>query len=114
MTYDQWVHTFFPLNGETGNISQTGDYHECEVSIALAHSVAQVTNGRAVWTMVEGDDGESWYIVPGFHIVNRIGHVLTHEPWRAEHESLCIPYIEASDNGDVPFDGTGTGGDGDA
>jgi hypothetical protein len=97
VNYGQWVHTFFPLHGETGNVSQTGDYHECEFDRERAHAVSQGSNARNVWTMVEGDDGESWYIVPGFHVVNRIGHVLTLLPWTDEHEALCIPYIEAAD-----------------
>lgn len=36
-----------------------------------------------VWTVVEtGDDRDgSWYAQPGFHVVNKIGYVMTKEPW---------------------------------
>lgn len=36
-----------------------------------------------VWTVVEtGDDTDgSWYAVPGYHYVNRIGFVLTQKGW---------------------------------
>ncbi len=36
-----------------------------------------------VWTVVESGDDEdgSWYAAPGFHVVNRLGYVLTERPW---------------------------------
>ena len=36
-----------------------------------------------VWTIIEtgDDDNESWYASPGFHIVNRMGYVMTKRPW---------------------------------
>jgi len=46
---------------------------------------ADVVNQRIehVWTVVEtgwaGD--ENWYAVPGIHYVNRIGYVMTKQPW---------------------------------
>ncbi len=97
MTYEEWARTFLPMHAKTGAVSETGDYHECQVGHHLAHRVAQCTDGRSVWTMVEGDDGESWYIVPGYHIVNRIGHVLARRPWTDEQAALCVPYMEADD-----------------
>lgn len=36
-----------------------------------------------VWTIVEsGDDVDgNWYAEPGFHIVNKVGYVMTSKPW---------------------------------
>ena len=36
-----------------------------------------------VWTVVEtGDEDDgSWYAAPGYHVVNKIGYVLTEKPW---------------------------------
>lgn len=36
-----------------------------------------------VWTVVEsGDDADgNWYAAPGFHVVNRLGYVLTRKRW---------------------------------
>ena len=38
---------------------------------------------NSVWTVVEtGDDRDgSWYAEPGFHVVNKIGYVMTRNPW---------------------------------
>lgn len=44
-------------------------------------------DARHVWTMVEGDD-DTWILYAGFHIVNKIGYVLTKRPWDTGSESV--------------------------
>jgi hypothetical protein len=34
-----------------------------------------------VWTIMTGDDGESAYACPGYHVVNVEGYVVTEQPW---------------------------------
>jgi len=36
-----------------------------------------------VWTIVDsGDDSDgNWYALPGFHIVNKLGYVMTRKAW---------------------------------
>ena len=36
-----------------------------------------------VWTVVDyGDDSDgNWYALPGFHVVNKLGYVMTREAW---------------------------------
>jgi hypothetical protein len=36
-----------------------------------------------VWTVVDtGDDADgNWYAQPGFHVVNKLGYVMTRRPW---------------------------------
>lgn len=41
---------------------------------------------RHVWTVVEGDTGRM-YVVPGFHMVNRIGLLVTRNKWSDIEES---------------------------
>ncbi len=38
---------------------------------------------NCVWTVVEsGDDADgNWYASPGYHVVNKLGYVLTSKPW---------------------------------
>ncbi len=38
--------------------------------------------GRKVWTIVEGDEGQSY--VAGFHYVNRLGFLITEREWPSE------------------------------
>lgn len=35
---------------------------------------------RHIWTLVEADDS-GWYILTGFHLVNRVGYFVTEKPW---------------------------------
>ncbi len=39
-----------------------------------------------VWTIIESgsDEDGNWYAPPGFHIVNRMGYVMTKKPWTDE------------------------------
>jgi len=36
-----------------------------------------------VWTIVDsGDDSDgNWYALPGFHVVNKLGYVMTRKAW---------------------------------
>lgn len=38
-----------------------------------------------LWTVVTGDD-DNWYIVPGYHFVNRLGYIICKVPWPKEIE----------------------------
>lgn len=40
-----------------------------------------------LWTVVEGDD-ETALIVPGWHLVNRMGYLVTTEPWTDASEEF--------------------------
>lgn len=39
-----------------------------------------------VWAILESGDGDdgNWFASPGFHIVNRMGYVMTKKPWTDE------------------------------
>jgi len=36
-----------------------------------------------VWTIVTGDDNESEYATPNYHIVNAVGYTITEQPWQS-------------------------------
>jgi len=42
-------------------------------------------DARRVWTIVDGEGG-GMYALPGFHVVNRVGYVLTEKPWTDEND----------------------------
>ncbi len=48
-----------------------------------------------VWTIVDsGDDSDgNWYAVPGFHVVNKLGYVMTRKPW-SESTSDAIYFLD--------------------
>jgi hypothetical protein len=55
-----------------------------------------------VWTLVDAE-GES-YLYPGFHLVNRLGYVVSDKPWTDEEdeEGLEVLWDEPEDEDDNP------------
>lgn len=43
-------------------------------------AILQATDNKYIWTVIEGNSGK-WYIVPGWHIVNREFYIITKNPW---------------------------------
>jgi len=64
--------TFHPFQKPDGNYFEFEDVRDIDAHL--------------VWTVVEtGDpDNESWYALPGFHIVNRLGYLVATVPWDDE------------------------------
>jgi len=50
--------------------------------------VKQVPNNR-IWTIVDGD-GDDLLIIAGFHLVNRLGYLVTDEAWEDEYEQYVV------------------------
>jgi primosomal protein N'' len=77
VTYDDFVGTFRPIaNSFDKNASFDGYMFETygqELDFVLDTAKH---NSNRVWTIVEGDDGEL-YIVNGYHLVNRMGYIVT-------------------------------------
>lgn len=55
--------------------------------------IAQPQN--KVWTWVDSDDGT--YLINGYHLVNRIGYLVTENPWSADHVVPVDKYSEGEE-----------------
>lgn len=51
-----------------------------------------------VWTLIDGDEGDA--LLPGFHIVNRIGYIVTEHPWEHELIEVQLPGPDEEPDGD--------------
>lgn len=56
-------------------------------------------NSKHLWTIVDGDDG-SMYALSGWHYVNRVGYIITTEPWTEETEAVWFEGAEDEDEED--------------
>jgi len=65
---------------------------ELEYILTLANDPEQVHH---VWTIIEGDTCDLYY-VPGYHLVNRLGYLVTEEPWTEQYQ----PDVELEKFGD--------------
>lgn len=54
-----------------------------------------------VWTLVDTGtyEDENWYAIPGFHIVNKLGYIMTRRAWRADTPDAIYFLHEDEDDG---------------
>jgi hypothetical protein len=82
MTFAEWEEKYKPISiVENELFSQ--DYAELK-------DPRCADNCSNLWTVVEVDNGD-WIISNGFHLVNRVGYILTEVPW--EEEFLEVTYL---------------------
>lgn len=61
------------------------------------------TNIKKIWTLIDGEDETQW-IIPGYHVVNRVGYFITENAWENEDVEVdlndyisqdeCIKHVE--------------------
>ncbi|TAN06833.1 MAG: hypothetical protein EPN36_03635 [Rhodanobacteraceae bacterium] len=49
-------------------------------SLLREHEEVRGVDTNRVWTVIEGDEG-TLYAMAGYHVVNRVGYLVTREPW---------------------------------
>ena len=84
LTEDQFDIEFQPqLNLLNQNASWDGCLYE-----TYGEELAYVfrTNPRNVWTWVESDEG--LFLISGLHFVNRLGYLITAQPWSHDCDYL--------------------------
>lgn len=60
----------------------------------LEHADVKDLPLNTVWTVVECDTGD-WIALPGFHVVNKVGYVVTDKPWDDDSiEAMWFAAIE--------------------
>jgi hypothetical protein len=79
--YDDWVDQYQPIQNP---FDKNAGYEGCmfETYGEENEFVLDKLNRNTVWTLITGDNEESW-IIPGYHIVNRMGFFITTKPWES-------------------------------
>ena len=93
------------MNVECEHISED-DFHDAfGVHTAASGDLLQYADVadqpiNHVWTVVESgnDENQSWYAMPGFHFVNRLGYVLTREPWVNASQDAIYFHVNSGPN----------------
>lgn len=85
MNEDDWAEKYKPLAAPIqgsgfsfGDDDTLIDGHRPEEVAALI-----AAGDDRIWTVIDGDEGDT-VIVSGRHFVNRVGHIITEEPWGPE------------------------------
>ena len=86
MNWDVWLKKFGPLR--KNNYDKKAPFQGC-LFHAYGREGAYVRSRdkHFVWTLVGCDDMNKAYLLPGFHMVRRIGYVITKEPWTDQHDA---------------------------
>ena len=83
LTEDQFDEQFtIQENHISGNEAFGGMYETYGLELDYIFNLAKKEN--RVWTIIEGDEG--MYYVSGFHLVNRLGFIVTEEEYQEEIE----------------------------
>ncbi len=90
MTYAKWVDKFKPLKNHLHSNTQLDGLMFETYGTDLGF--VQAANPNCVWTLVEGDTGK-WYVVDGYHLVNRVGYLVTKEPYGDHAGGYSIFYM---------------------
>lgn len=90
LTQDQWDERFTVVEDAEGETIRD----EAPVNPDAAEDEVN----HHLWTVVEGDNG--LYVQTGWHYVNRVGYVITEEPWDTEIEAVWHEYSDVEDEDD--------------
>ncbi len=91
MTYEEFIEKYKPIDNEMEEFAALNGKLFFVSREEMDFVKSQVFN--RIWTVVEGEDNESgrqWYIIDGVRVTNRIGYLITEEPWdtKTEYEIL--------------------------
>ena len=79
--YDDWVDQYQPIENP---FDKDAGYEGCmfETYGEENEFVLDKLNRNTVWTLITGDNEDFW-VIPGYHIVNRMGYFITTKPWES-------------------------------
>lgn len=84
LTDDQFYDQYTPVKN---HIDNNASFDGCMFETygeELEHVFKESKKGNNVWTILECDG--DWYLASGFHIVNRMGFLITKEAYKVETE----------------------------
>ena len=81
MLYEEWVNKYQPLNNLLVEDAPFGEKMFETYGPELDY-VRDNIGKNTVWTIVDAE--EKLYLIAGFHIVNRLGYLITEIPWKDE------------------------------
>jgi hypothetical protein len=72
-TEDEWLERF---GGEVASPEGSNIWNPSGETLEAVRKA----DPNTVWSVIEGSDSENLYLVPGFHVVNLVGYVISEKP----------------------------------
>jgi hypothetical protein len=88
MTYEEWKKKYKPI----ANHIDLGNGYLFE-TYGPEHNYIKYKNQKSpktIWTLIDTKDADKDVIVPGYHLVNRLGYFITEKEWT--NQQLEIEY----------------------
>ena len=84
--FEQWVEEYQPIINDNGEQNSYDNlmYETYPPDIDIVKSY----DNNQVWTLIEVEDKR--YLIPGFHVVNRLGYFLTSNIWTNVEQEILI------------------------
>jgi hypothetical protein len=85
MDYDEWVRKYLPVRQ-----NDTAAVDGCMLDHGVAEDYAKMLAAppRCLWTVIAPDSCRHWVISSGFHIVNRLGYIVTKIPFSGDYMAV--------------------------
>jgi hypothetical protein len=82
MTYEQWIETYKPMHNHIAEYDAGFDDTMFETYGDERNFIQELraTAPDTIWTLVTGDNND-WFIISGFHYVNRLGYFVSQVPF---------------------------------
>jgi hypothetical protein len=81
ISYDEWKEKYIPCYNK---LTLDGPYeNQMFETYGEALDFVKESNNELIWTLIDGENNNSW-IIPGFHIVDRIGYFICQIAWTDE------------------------------
>lgn len=81
--WEDFFYKYFPEKNPKGDDSFDGHMFE---TYGEDYEVVCAQNEHFVWTIIDSDSDDNFYMIPGRHLVNRIGYLIATVPWEDENE----------------------------
>jgi hypothetical protein len=88
INYDDWFEKYKPQLNHFTSLPDNDNYTFETFGEELEYVKKQ--NNKQIWTLIECEDEEIW-IIPGYHLVNRMNYYITEKVWKDEN-------IQVNDN----------------
>jgi hypothetical protein len=86
MTYEEWIDKFKPIKNYIEEYAPYGGY--MFETYGAEREAVRETDPKLVWTIIEGET--KLWLMPGKHLVNRLGYMITQVEWEDEDEAILI------------------------
>lgn len=94
MTYEEFINTYIPRKNHLDiNAAFDGCMYE---TYGDEDTFIRSSDKKHVWTII---DVNALYVVPGRHYVNRLGYLITENPWEEDNIEIEIENYDDDNSG---------------